>query len=119
MLYSLIVVHYYASWHIAKAAAGILHDRRSERRTRAHERSARRAQGGLIRLVRRVSFTSYGAYADGIVTTARRSASAAGSDQVLVTFPESDYTLSRLREWDLVEVSDDRVTAYRELFAPC
>src|ERR1700739_4507334 len=41
---------------------------------------------GRIHLERKASVISYGAYADGIVTTARRSADAAGSDQVLVAF---------------------------------
>ena len=43
---------------------------------------------------------SYGAYADGIVTTARRAADAAAIDQVLVAFLKSDYTLTRLQGWD-------------------
>jgi acyl-CoA dehydrogenase len=57
-------------------------------------------QGDGIALERRASVISYGAYADGIVTTARRSADAAGTDQVLVAFLKSDYTLSRLQGWD-------------------
>jgi acyl-CoA dehydrogenase len=55
---------------------------------------------GRIRLERRASVISYGAYADGIVTTARRSADAVGSDQVLVAFLKSDYTLTRLQGWN-------------------
>ena len=39
-----------------------------------------------IRLERRASVISYGAYADGIVTTARRSADSVASDQVLIAF---------------------------------
>jgi acyl-CoA dehydrogenase len=57
-------------------------------------------EDGIIRLERRASVISYGAYADGIVTTARRSESAAGSDQVLVAFLKSDYTLTRLQGWN-------------------
>jgi acyl-CoA dehydrogenase len=57
-------------------------------------------QGDRISLERRASVISYGAYADGIVTTARRSGDAAGTDQVLVAFLKSDYTLSRLQGWD-------------------
>ncbi len=53
-----------------------------------------------IRLERRASVISYGAYADGIVTTARRSADASGSDQVLIAFLKSDYTLTRLQGWN-------------------
>jgi acyl-CoA dehydrogenase len=55
---------------------------------------------GRISLDRKASVISYGAYADGIVTTARRSADAAGSDQVLIAFLQSDYTLTRLQGWN-------------------
>jgi len=55
---------------------------------------------GRISLERAASVISYGAYADGIVTTARRSAEAAGSDQVLVAFLKDDYTLTRLQGWN-------------------
>ena len=55
---------------------------------------------GRISLERKASVISYGAYADGIVTTARRSAQAAGSDQVLVAFLRGDYTLTRLQGWN-------------------
>ncbi len=57
-------------------------------------------EDGRIRLERRASVISYGAYADGIVTTARRSADAAGSDQVLVVFLRGDYSLTRLQGWN-------------------
>jgi acyl-CoA dehydrogenase len=55
---------------------------------------------GRISLERKASVISYGAYADGIVTTARRAADAAPSDQVLVAFLKSDYTLTRLQGWN-------------------
>jgi acyl-CoA dehydrogenase len=54
----------------------------------------------LITLERQATVISYGAAADGIVTTARRAADAASSDQVLVTFLKSDYTLEPLSGWD-------------------
>ena len=54
----------------------------------------------LITLERQATVISYGAAADGIVTTARRVADAASSDQVLVTFLKSDYTLDVLNGWD-------------------
>jgi acyl-CoA dehydrogenase len=57
-------------------------------------------QDGRISLERRASVISYGAYADGIVTTARRTASAESSDQVLVAFLKDDYTLTRLQGWN-------------------
>jgi acyl-CoA dehydrogenase len=56
--------------------------------------------GGTIDLERAATVISYGAEADGLVTTARRSADAASSDQVLVAFLKSDYTLERLNGWD-------------------
>ena len=43
---------------------------------------------------------SYGAEADGIVTTARRSADAAASDQVLIAFLKENYQLEPLLAWD-------------------
>ena len=53
-----------------------------------------------ITLERQATVISYGAAADGIVTTARRAVDAASSDQVLVTFLKSDYTLEPLNGWD-------------------
>ena len=53
-----------------------------------------------ITLERQATVISYGEAADGIVTTARRSADAASSDQVLVTFLKENYTLERLNGWD-------------------
>ena len=57
-------------------------------------------QGERISLERRATVISYGAKADGIVTTARRCADAAASDQVLVAFLRSDYTLEPLQGWN-------------------
>jgi acyl-CoA dehydrogenase len=57
-------------------------------------------EGGMIRLVREATVISYGAYADAIVTTARRSPDAAPSDQVLTVFIRGDYELEPLLEWD-------------------
>ncbi|HEX3937116.1 MAG TPA: acyl-CoA dehydrogenase family protein [Xanthobacteraceae bacterium] len=56
--------------------------------------------GSGISLERQATVISYGEAADAIVTTARRSADAAGSDQVLVTFLKEDYALERLVGWD-------------------
>jgi len=67
---------------------------------RSSEAPIEHQEGGRITLERRASVISYGAYADGIVTTARRAADAAASDQVLVAFFKSDYTLTRLQGWD-------------------
>jgi len=57
-------------------------------------------EGSHIRLERAATVISYGARADGIVTTARRSPEAAANDQVLVTFCRSDYLLTPTVSWD-------------------
>ena len=57
-------------------------------------------EDGHISLERRASVISYGAHADGVVTTARRAADAAPSDQVLLALLKTDYTLTRLQGWD-------------------
>ena len=56
--------------------------------------------GSRIGLERQATVISYGKAADAIVTTARRSADSAGSDQVLVTFLRQDYSLEALVGWD-------------------
>lgn len=56
-------------------------------------------EGDKITLERRATVISYGAFADGIVTTARRSAEAAANDQVLIMFLKENYTLSPLQGW--------------------
>jgi acyl-CoA dehydrogenase len=56
--------------------------------------------GGRITLRREASVISYGAEADGVVTTARRSADAPASDQVLVAFLKEDYLLERTQGWE-------------------
>jgi acyl-CoA dehydrogenase len=67
---------------------------------RSSEAPIEHQEGGRITLERKASVISYGAYADGVVTTARRAADAVASDQVLVAFFKSDYTLTRLQGWD-------------------
>ena len=67
---------------------------------RSSEAPVEHQEGGRITLERRASVISYGAYADGVVTTARRAADAAASDQVLIAFFKSDYSLTRLQGWD-------------------
>jgi acyl-CoA dehydrogenase len=65
-------------------------------------RNSAAAVGGDTRITldRQATVISYGEAADGIVTTARRSADAASSDQVLVAFLKENYTLERLNGWD-------------------
>jgi acyl-CoA dehydrogenase len=56
--------------------------------------------GDEVTLERKATVISYAMEADGVVTTARRAADAAGSDQVLLVLLKSDYTLERLQVWD-------------------
>jgi acyl-CoA dehydrogenase len=56
-------------------------------------------EDGKISLDRQGSVISYGAYADVIVTLARRAVDASTSDQVLIAFPKSQFTLTRLNGW--------------------
>ncbi|WP_245572950.1 acyl-CoA dehydrogenase family protein [Lichenihabitans psoromatis] len=56
--------------------------------------------GDRITLHRNASVISYGAQADAIVTTARRSEDAAHSDQVLAVFLKADYDLVQGSGWD-------------------
>jgi acyl-CoA dehydrogenase len=58
--------------------------------------------GTRMALVKNATVMSYGAQADGILTTARRSAESATSDQVLVAFLKDDYELERIVDWDVL-----------------
>jgi acyl-CoA dehydrogenase len=57
-------------------------------------------EDGSIALDRDSTVISYGAQADVIVTTARRSAEASGSDQVLVVLLRDHYRLDPGQAWD-------------------
>ena len=57
-------------------------------------------RGDAITLDRESTVISYGAQADGIVTTMRRSADAAASDQVLVVLLRDQYGLEPVMQWD-------------------
>ena len=56
--------------------------------------------GAQVTLERKATVISYAVEADGVVTTARRAADAAGSDQILLVLLKADYTLERLQVWD-------------------
>jgi acyl-CoA dehydrogenase len=58
--------------------------------------------GSHMALVKNATVMSYGAQADGILTTARRTADTAPSDQVLVAFLKDDYELERIVDWDVL-----------------
>lgn len=58
-------------------------------------------QDGLrMSLAKSATVVSYGAQADGLLVTARRSPDAAPSDQVLVAFLKDDYQLEAIVGWD-------------------
>jgi acyl-CoA dehydrogenase len=57
-------------------------------------------EGEQFGLEKLASTISYGAYADGILVTARRNPDAPASDQVLITVLKSDYELERRSGWD-------------------
>jgi acyl-CoA dehydrogenase len=56
--------------------------------------------GAGIALAKNGTVMSYGAEADGIVTTARRAPDARASDQVLVAFTKADYELDPIMTWN-------------------
>ena len=58
------------------------------------------AGGAAITVAKSATVMSYGAEADGIVTTARRAPDAAVSDQVLVAFTKEDYQLDPIMNWN-------------------
>ncbi|MGH6970954.1 MAG: acyl-CoA dehydrogenase family protein, partial [Caulobacteraceae bacterium] len=68
--------------------------------------------GERIGLERAASVISYGAEADAIVTTARRAADAAASDQVLAVFLSDDYTLERTGGWDTLGMRGTRSAGF-------
>ncbi|GLI92861.1 acyl-CoA dehydrogenase family protein [Methylocystis echinoides] len=60
------------------------------------------ASGEDITLTRDASVVSYGAAADAIVTTARRSPESLPGDQVLALFFRDDYALEQTSKWDVM-----------------
>jgi acyl-CoA dehydrogenase len=56
--------------------------------------------GSGIKLTKSATVMSYGAHADAVLTTARRSIDAAPSDQVIVAFTKDGYELEPIRAWD-------------------
>src|SRR5215472_13228900 len=56
--------------------------------------------GANITVAKSATVISYGAEADGVVTTARRAPDAAASDQVLVAFTKEDYQLDPIMNWN-------------------
>jgi acyl-CoA dehydrogenase len=58
------------------------------------------ADGTSFTLTKSATVVSYGAQADAIVTTARRTPDAPATEQVLVAVMKEDYGLDRLSGWD-------------------
>jgi acyl-CoA dehydrogenase len=58
------------------------------------------SNGAGITVAKAATVISYGAEADGLVTTARRAPDAAASDQVLVAFTKEDYQLNPIMNWN-------------------
>jgi acyl-CoA dehydrogenase len=65
-----------------------------------------------IALTKNAAVMSYGAEADAILTTARRSPDAAPSDQVLVAVMKGDYRLERTMEWDAMGMRGTRSAGF-------
>jgi acyl-CoA dehydrogenase len=55
---------------------------------------------GRVSLAKTAPVISYGAYADVVLATARRTSESAPSDQVFVVCPATSTTLSQISEWD-------------------
>ncbi len=62
--------------------------------------AAIRLDGNQVTLERAATVISYGVKADGLVTTARRSADTTSSNQVLLVLLKEHYTLERIQGWD-------------------
>jgi acyl-CoA dehydrogenase len=74
---------------------------------RSSEAAVERGADGL-RLLRAATVISYGEQADAVVTTARRSAEADASDQVLIVLPRENYRLDPTGTWDTLGMRGTR-----------
>jgi acyl-CoA dehydrogenase len=75
--------------------------------------AAIQTDGNRISLDRDASVISYGAYADGVVTTARRSEGSDASDQVLVVFTKDNYTMELTGGWNTLGMRGTCSTGFR------
>ncbi len=75
--------------------------------------AAIQTNGTMVTLDRDASVISYGAYADGVVTTARRADDAEASDQVLAVFLKEDYVMEPTSNWDTLGMRGTCSTGYR------
>jgi acyl-CoA dehydrogenase len=69
--------------------------------------------GPRLTLTKSATVVSYGAQADGIVTTARRAPDAPATDQVLVALLKADYSLDRLSGWDTLGMRGTCSTGFK------
>ena len=68
--------------------------------------------GSRMTLVKNGTVMSYGAEADGVFLTARRTPESQPSDQVLVAFLKGDYELEKIKEWDTMGMRGTCSTGY-------
>lgn len=68
--------------------------------------------GSRMSLVKNGTVMSYGAEADGVFLTARRTPESQPSDQVLVAFVKGDYELEKIKEWDTMGMRGTCSTGY-------
>jgi acyl-CoA dehydrogenase len=69
-------------------------------------------RGRLISLEKSATVMSYGAEADALLTTARRSPEAPPTDQVLVAFVRGDYHLDPIMEWNTLGMRGTRSSGF-------
>lgn len=69
--------------------------------------------GASLHLLKMAPTISYGAHADGILVTARRSADASPADQVMVSVLKPDYALESLSTWDTLGMRGTCSNGYR------
>jgi acyl-CoA dehydrogenase len=70
-------------------------------------------QSGRFNLVKEATVISYGAEADGILVTARRTPQSPASDQVLVVVPRTGYELDQESGWDTLGMRGTCSNGYR------
>jgi acyl-CoA dehydrogenase len=70
------------------------------RKSLAAIHSAKDASPGMLQFEKKASTISYGAHADDVLTTVRRSPDADQGDQVLVLTHTSEMEMKRISEWD-------------------
>ena len=79
---------------------------------RASSAALEPAEDGAVTLERAATVMSYGREADAVVTTARRAADAAASDQVLVVFERADYSLEPTLAWETLGMRGTRSAGF-------